>query len=135
MSPDHDHEIAPVRAFFSSRARSFRYAFAGLAHVMRSQPNAWIHGVATIVVGLVGIWIGLSPIEWALIVVAIGTVWMAEIANTSLEAVVDLASPQVHPLARIAKDCAAAAVLVAAGMAATIGILVLGPPLWTQLGL
>jgi diacylglycerol kinase (ATP) len=58
---------------------------------------------------------------------------MAEFLNTALEAVVDLASPQLNPLARVGKDVGAAAVTIAAGAAAAVGILILGPPLWVRL--
>jgi diacylglycerol kinase len=68
-----------------------------------------------------------------LILVAISLVWLAEFINTALEAVVDLASPGQNPLAKVGKDVGAAAVLIAAGAAALIGILVLGPPLWARL--
>ena len=64
---------------------------------------------------------------------AVALVWMAEFLNTALEAVVDLASPELDPLARVGKDVGAAAVLIAAGAAAAIGFLVLGPPLWARL--
>jgi diacylglycerol kinase len=121
--------------FVTRRLNSFRYAFAGLGYVLRTQHNAWIHSVITLLVVLVGLWLGLSRIEWALIAVTIGIVWTAEIMNTALEVTIDLVSPQPHPLAKIVKDCAAAAVLVTAGMAVVIGLLLLGPPLWDRLGL
>jgi diacylglycerol kinase len=124
-----------LRRFVTRRLTSFRYAFAGLAYVLRSQHNAWIHGAITVLVVLMSFWLGLSRNEWALIVVTITVVWTAEILNTAIEATVDLISPQPHPLARIAKDCAAAAVLVTAGMAVVIGLLLLGPALWERLGL
>jgi diacylglycerol kinase len=60
-------------------------------------------------------------------------VWMAEFMNTALEALVDLASPDYHPLAKVAKDVAAAAVLVGALGAVLIGLLILGPPLWQKI--
>lgn len=80
-----------------------------------------------------GLWLGLGRLEWAVIVLAIGLVWMAEFVNTALEAVVDLASPDLHPLAKIGKDVAAAAVLAGAATAVLVGLLVLGPPLWLRL--
>jgi diacylglycerol kinase len=62
----------------------------------------------------------------------VGLVWVAEFVNTSVEAVVDLLSPDIHPLAKVAKDVAAAAVLIAALAAVVIGLLILGPPLWKK---
>ncbi len=119
--------------FFRSRALSFRYAFAGWWFVIRTQRNAWIHALISICVVIVSFWLRLSAQDWATIVVAIAMVWTAEFINTALEAVVDLASPQQHYLARVGKDVGAAAVLIAAASAALIGILVLGPPLWLRL--
>jgi len=117
----------------TSRLDSFRHAFAGCCHLLQSQQNAWIHACATVAVVLLGLWLRLSPLEWAVIVLTIGLVWMAEFVNTALEAVVDLASPDLHPLAKIGKDVAAAAVLVGAVTAVVVGLLVLGPPLWHRL--
>jgi diacylglycerol kinase len=122
-----------MRAFLKSRAKSFRYAFAGWWFVIRTQRNAWIHAVISVAVILVSFWLRLAPRDWAVIVLAIALVWTAEFLNTALEAVVDLASPQQHYLARVGKDVGAAAVLIAAFSAALIGLLVLGPPLWHRL--
>jgi diacylglycerol kinase len=82
---------------------------------------------------VLGLWLGLGRLEWAIIVLTVGLVWMAEFVNTALEAVVDLASPDLHPLAKVGKDVAAAAVLVGACTAVVVGLLVLGPPLWARL--
>ena len=120
--------------FIAQRLRSFRYAFAGISYVIRTQRNAWIHAAISLGVIIVGVWLDLARIEWALIALAMGVVWAAEIMNTALEALVDLVAPEPHPLAKIAKDCAAAAVLVTAIMAVVIGVLVLGPPLWEKVG-
>jgi len=119
--------------FFRSRALSFRYAFSGWWFVIRTQRNAWIHALISIAVVIVSFWLKLTARDWAIIVVAIAMVWTAEFINTALEAVVDLASPQQHYLARVGKDVGAAAVLIAAVSAALIGILILGPPLWQRL--
>ncbi len=69
------------------------------------------------------------------IVIAIAMVWTSEFLNTALEAVVDLASPERHYLAKVGKDVGAAAVLIAAASAALIGFLIIGPPLWARLQL
>ena len=82
-----------VRGFFISRSHSFGHAFAGWWHVVRTQQNAWIHTVISIAVLIVSLWLKLSTVEWALILIAITMVWTAEFLNTALEAVVDLASP------------------------------------------
>lgn len=115
-----------------SRLASFRYAFAGWWYMLRTQRNAWIHAVISTLVFLLGLWLGLGALEWAILFLTIGLVWMAEFVNTALEAVVDLASPDLHPLAKVGKDVAAAAVLVGACTAVVVGLLILGPPLWAR---
>lgn len=119
----------------ASRLASFRYAFAGWWYMLRTQRNAWVHAVISTAVFGLAFWLRLSQVEWAIITLTIGLVWMAEFVNTALEAVVDLASPDLHPLAQVGKDVAAAAVLVGAATAVVVGLLILGPPLWAQLAL
>jgi len=121
--------------FLKTRALSFRYAFGGWWYVIRTQRNAWIHAVVSISVIGIALWLGLNRYDWALITIAIAMVWTAEFINTALEAIVDLASPEQHELARISKDVGASAVLIAAGSAAIIGLIILGPPLWERLSL
>jgi diacylglycerol kinase (ATP) len=123
--------MAAIADFFRSRARSFRYAFAGWWYVIRTQRNAWIHTVISIAVLFVALLLRLTARDMAVLVVTIAMVWMAEFLNTALEAVVDLASPQLHPLAKVGKDVGAAAVLITALAAIIVGLLILGPPLWT----
>ena len=118
--------------FLRSRAQSFRYAFSGWWFVVRTQRNAWIHAIVSIAVIAVSLWLRLSARDWAIIVIAIAMVWTAEFINTALEAVVDIASPHEHRLAKVGKDVGAAAVLIAAFSAALIGFLILGPPLWDK---
>lgn len=117
------------------RALSFRYAFEGWWYALRTQRNAWIHAVVSIVVFAMGLWLGIGRLEWALIILAVMIVWMAEFMNTSLEAIIDMVMPEYHPLAKVAKDVAAAAVLVGALGSILIGLLILGPPLWQKLQL
>lgn len=126
-----ENQKLPQRS--TSRLDSFRYAFAGVAYVLRTQRNTWIYGIASACVFALGLWFGLTRIEWAILVLTVGFVWMAEFINTALETVVDLASPELHPLAKIGKDAAAAAVLVGALTAVLVGLTILGPPLWTRL--
>jgi len=115
------------------RLLSFGYAFEGWWHVLRTQPNAWIHAAVSIAVFALAIWLQLGRFEWAILLLATTVVWMAEFANTALENVVDLTMPEYHPLAKTAKDVAAAAVLVGALGAVLVGLLILGPPLWARL--
>lgn len=118
--------------FLQTRANSFKNAFGGWWYVIRTQRNAWIHAIFSILVIGLSIWLDLNSQSWAFIIIAIAMVWTAEFINTALEAVVDLASPEQHELAKVGKDVGAAAVLIAAGSAALIGLLILGPPLWVR---
>src|SRR5690348_14042409 len=108
----------------------FGYAFSGLWYALRSQRNARVHAVIALLAIILGILLHISPIEFALVFVAITGVFIAEMFNTVLEICVDLASPEYHPLAKIAKDVAAGAVLVNAMLAVIIGLFVFVPHLW-----
>lgn len=119
--------------FIRSRIISIKNALSGWWHVIRTQKNAWIHAIATVSVVLIAIWLQLPRRDWAILVLPIAMVWTAEFLNTALEIVVDLASPDLHPLARAGKDVGAAAVLIAALTAVVIGLLVMGPPFWVKL--
>ncbi|MBE0621779.1 MAG: diacylglycerol kinase family protein [Burkholderiales bacterium] len=114
-------------SYLSARLRSFGHAFRGLKLLLQTQHNARIHAVATVLIVAAGAVLRITPAEWALIVLAIVCVWVAEALNTSIEFLVDLVSPEHHPLAGKAKDVAAGAVLVAAIGSAIIGGFVFGP--------
>jgi len=122
-----------IKTFVTSRILAFGHAFRGWGYVLKTQQNAWIHSVFATVVVTVGLWLGLSPTHWAIIVLTIAMVFTAEFINTAIEAVVDLASPVHHPLAKVGKDVGAGAVLVAALAGIVIGLLIIGPPLWAKL--
>ena len=113
--------------YLSARLRSFGHAFRGLMLLLGTQPNARIHALATVLVLAAGALFGISPVEWALIALAVLCVWATEALNTAIEFLVDLVSPELHPLAAKAKDVAAGAVLVAAIGSLIVGILVFGP--------
>ena len=123
-----------IREEAYNRIRSFGYAFEGWWWVIKSQHNAWIHAVASVVVFIVGLWLRISPLEWSLIVLAVTIVWMAEFMNTAIEAIVDMVSPDFHPLAKVAKDVAAAGVLIGAGGAVLIALLIFVPKLLALFG-
>lgn len=118
-----------MKEFFLSRIRAFRYALQGWSYVLRTQRNMWIHSLIAAVVFVVGLWLELSLQDWAVIVLTAALVFIAEFINTSIEAIVDLATQEHHPLAKVGKDVGAAAVLVAALAAVLVGLLILGPPL------
>jgi diacylglycerol kinase len=122
-----------MKTFIVSRLHSFRFALSGWWYVIRTQRNAWIHAAFSLAVLVLSFWLQISFVELAVIVLTIALVWTAEFLNTALEAVVDLASPERHELAKIGKDVGAAAVLIAAGASVLVGLLILGPPLWRTL--
>ena len=119
--------------FIKARIASFSHAFRGWAYVIRNEKNAWIHAIATICVVIVATWLNLPLRDWAVLVIVVAMVWASEFLNTAIEAVVDLASPVHHPLAKVGKDVGAAAVLIAACASVVVGLLILGPPLWHRL--
>jgi diacylglycerol kinase (ATP) len=121
---------------FSLRARlaSFGHALRGIAELVATQHNAWVHGAATGVVLALAVGLGISAGEWLAVVLAISLVWSAEAMNTAFEALCDVASPDHHPLVRRAKDVAAGAVLVSAVGAAVVGLIVFAPRLAALLG-
>lgn len=122
---------------FSIRARvlSFQHAFAGIWAMLRTQHNAWIHAVATAVVVAAGFGFEIERGEWLAVVLSVAIVWTAEAINTAFEALCDVASPDFHPQVKLAKDVAAAAVLVSAMGAVVIGAIVFGPRLLALLAL
>ncbi len=113
--------------------QSLLYAFDGWYYVFQTQRNAWIHSVIAGMVFIVCLWLKLPARDWAVIILVSALVFTAEFINTAIEAVVDLASPQEHPLAKVGKDVGAAAVLVAVFAAVLIGLLIIGPPLLQKL--
>lgn len=118
----------------AARLRSFVYAGRGVVTLLRSQHNAWIHALATVVTVAAAAWLGVSRAEWIALILAMLVVWAAEAFNTALEFLADVASPEFHPLVEKAKDVAAGGVLICAVGAALIGLLVLGPYLLASLG-
>lgn len=123
------------KTFITTRIHAFGHAFRGWGHVLQTQQNAWIHSLVAAIVIALGVWLELTQRDWAIIVLTIAMVFSAEFINTAIEAVVDLASPVQHPLAKVGKDVGAGAVLVAALAAIVVGLLILGPPLLVKLQL
>ena len=113
--------------------RSLKHAVEGVWYVVRSQRNARIHLAVVAGVLALGGWMGLSRIEWAILALVVGIVLAAEWFNTATEATVDLVTAEYHPLAKVAKDAAAAGVLLVALIAVVVGVLILGIPLWQRL--
>lgn len=112
---------------FGRFLKSFGYSMDGLAYAYKYEQSMLIHVIATIGVVTANIIFGISSFEWLVTLLSIGMVLSAELINTAIEAVVDLVTLEIHPLAKIAKDCGSAATFVLAMMAAAIGFVVYIP--------
>jgi undecaprenol kinase len=106
---------------------SFQFAVQGIGAALKREQNMRLHFLAALVVIGAGIWSGLSKGEWIIVLLLIGGMVALEMMNSAIERVVDLASPDIHPLAKEAKDIAAGAVLVFAAASAIIGLLIFIP--------
>lgn len=113
---------------------SFRYASFGILQAYKGEQNLKIHTVMAVLVILCGFLFHISYVEWLVCLVLIGLVLMAEFFNTAVEYVVDLASPNIHPLAKAAKDTASAGVLMMAIISAVIGLIIFIPKIITFIG-
>jgi diacylglycerol kinase (ATP) len=110
-----------------ARFKSFRYAFAGLWFMLRTQHNAWIHLAATILVCIAGLALKITLADWRWLTVAILLVWVAETLNTAFEYLCDVVSPDFHNSVQKSKDVAAAAVLICAIGAVCLGVATFWP--------
>lgn len=111
--------------------RSAGFAWNGLAHAWRTQPNLRLELAIGALAGLLALWLGTGLVA---VILSAALVLSAELINSAMESLVDLVSPQMHPLAGAAKDLSAAAVLVASLAALLVGLLALGPALLQRLG-
>lgn len=128
IDPD---QYSPITS--SNRAVSLGYALAGWLYMLRWQKNTRIQAVASIIVMGLAVWLQIDFTGLAIIILAITMVWMAEFINAAVEAAVNLASPDIHPMAKVGKDVASAAVLLGVVASVIIGLLILGPPLLAKL--
>lgn len=113
-----------------NRWHSFTCAVHGAVYTVRTQRNTWIELAAGAVVLLAAAWLRLPAEAWAVLVFTIFTILALEAVNSAIEAVVDLVSPDYNELARIAKDCAGGALLLAVIGSVGVAIAIFGPPLW-----
>jgi len=131
MNPQRPDEARPRR--LAKFLLSFYFAFAGIYYLLRTQRNARIElAIGAIACGL-GAWLRISRAEWAVLAFTIALVLILEGLNTAIEMAIDLASPQIHPLAKHSKDLAAGMVLIASLASVAVGLLILGPPLWKRI--
>lgn len=109
--------------------KSFKYAFEGIAAGIKKERNMKIHCAAALLVTAAGFIFKISAAEWCICLVLFGLIFALELVNTAVEAVVDLVTEERKPLAKLAKDTAAGAVLIAAVMAAAVGCIIFVPKL------
>ena len=128
IDPD---EYSPITS--TNRANSLGFAVAGWLYMLRRQKNTRIQGVASIAVLGLALWLQIGFVDLAIIILAITMVWLAEFVNAAVEAAINIAAPQVHPMAKVGKDVASAAVLLCVVASILIGLLVMGPPLLEKL--
>jgi undecaprenol kinase len=129
LKPDLEPEISRPKGVVGL-IRSFRYAFEGLVCLFSTQRNARIEFAIGVAVCIAAAWLHASRVEWCILTLTIACVLILEGLNTAIEAAVDLASPELHPLAKRVKDLAAAMVLIASIASVIVGMLILGRPLW-----
>lgn len=115
------------RFSLASRLRSFGYAFEGVAFMLRTQHNAWLHLIATLLAVGLGVVFRVRPDDWRWLITAILMVWSAEAFNTAVEYVCDAVSPGYSEVVKHAKDIAAGAVLISAACALAIGLITFWP--------
>jgi diacylglycerol kinase len=119
----------------TSRTDSLGYAIAGWLYMLRRQKNTRIQSAASILVVALALWLRIDPLSWAVLILTITMVWMAEFLNAAVEAVVNIVSPEWQAMAKVAKDVASAAVLLGVVASIVIGLLILGPPMLAKLGI
>lgn len=110
--------------------KNFKYAIEGIICACRSELHMKIHIIMAISTIILGIYLHLRIVEWCIVLLCIGLVISLEMLNTAIEAVVDLISPEYHPLAKVAKDVAAGAVLISAITAVLCGMIIFIPKLF-----
>lgn len=115
------------------RGRSFAHAGRGILIFLKTTHNAWLHLAILLGAVALGLYFGISRIEWLFVILTAGLVLSAEAFNTAIEIDIDLTSPEYHPFARDTKDVAAGAVLIAAIAAAAIGLIIFVPRVFAMI--
>ena len=115
--------------FFNLHARgqSFKWAFEGIRDFFKSEPNALIHFVITVMVVSVAAILDVRDMEWVALIIVMGMVWAAELFNTAIEKTMDLLSPEKDPRIKFIKDISAGAVLITAFIAIITGLIIFIP--------
>lgn len=101
---------------FKRFLNSIKYSVDGLVNAYQNEQSLWLHAMCTIIIVILGFALQISFIQWAIIVIALVVVLAVELLNTAIEATVDLVTKEIHPLAKVAKDCGSAAAFVSSIM-------------------
>lgn len=128
IDPD---DYSPITS--RDRVSSLGYALAGWLYMLRRQKNTRIQTVASIAVIALALWLEVDLTGMAILVLTITMVWMAEFVNAAVEAAINIAAPNLHPMAKVGKDVASAAVLLGVVASVLVGLLIMGPPLLARL--
>ena len=107
--------------------KSIKYSLDGLFYAYRYEQSLWIHGFAVLLADVLGFIFQIRLAEWAIIFIALGIILALELINTAIEAAVDLTTTEIHPLAKVAKDCGSAASFVMSIVSIVISLFVFGP--------
>ena len=101
---------------FKRFLNSIKYSVDGLVNAYQNEQSLWLHAMCTVIIVILGFALQISFIQWAIIVIALVIVLAVELLNTAIEATVDLVTKEIHPLAKVAKDCGSAAAFVSSIM-------------------
>jgi diacylglycerol kinase len=115
------------------RISSFKHSVAGLRYMLRHEQSIHVLSVYTVTVLLLALWLQVDILLFIIVVIPMGFTWVVECLNTAIEAAVDLAMPEIHPLAKIAKDVGSAATFLSGGLSVLISLALLAPPLFVKL--
>jgi diacylglycerol kinase (ATP) len=116
-----------AKVFISKRTKSFKYAGRGVCLHLQTTHNSWIQIFIFFCVVALGLFLGITKIEWLFVILASGLVFVSEAFNTAIEIDIDLTSPEFHPCAKNTKDVAAGAVLISSIIAAAVGLIIFVP--------
>lgn len=112
---------------YHARILSFKYAFEGIYSALKEEPNLKFHALTAILVIAAGNYFKISKTDWVELILLMGLVISLELTNTAIETVVDSLTQAAHPGAKLAKDIAAGAVLIASITAAVAGMIIFLP--------
>lgn len=119
--------VVPQAFTVAARIKSFRYALAGVGFMLKTQHNAWLHGLATLLVIALALYCNVSVSDWRWLTVAMAMVWVAETLNTAVEYMCDMVSPGYSEAVKHAKDISAGGVFISAVAALLVGTLTFWP--------